>query len=78
MVPGAGIEPARPLSRKILSLVCLPIPPPGLRESLFIVGIGTYLFDVITVEVAFKINATKVVEARVGIEPALTDLQSAA
>ena len=30
MVPGAGIEPARPLSRKILSLVCLPISPPGL------------------------------------------------
>ncbi len=31
MVPGAGIEPARPLSRKILSLVCLPISPPGHR-----------------------------------------------
>ncbi len=29
MVPGAGIEPARLLSRKILSLVCLPISPPG-------------------------------------------------
>ena len=42
MVPGAGIEPARPLSRKILSLVCLPIPPPGLRDSFFIVSIGTY------------------------------------
>jgi hypothetical protein len=33
MVPGAGIEPARPLSRKILSLVCLPISPPGHRED---------------------------------------------
>ena len=30
MVPGAGLEPARPLSREILSLLCLPIPPPGL------------------------------------------------
>ena len=29
MVPGAGIEPARPLSRGILSPLCLPIPPPG-------------------------------------------------
>ncbi len=58
MVPGAGIEPARPLSRKILSLVCLPIPPPGLRESFFIVGIGTYC-NAITIEATFKINATK-------------------
>ena len=30
MVPGAGLEPARSNERKILSLVCLPIPPPGL------------------------------------------------
>ena len=29
LVPGAGIEPARPWSRKILSLVCLPISPSG-------------------------------------------------
>ena len=29
MVPGAGLEPARPLSRGILSPLCLPIPPPG-------------------------------------------------
>ena len=29
MVPGAGIEPARPLSRGILSPLCLPISPPG-------------------------------------------------
>ncbi len=33
MVPGAGIEPARPLGREILSLLCLPIPPPGHRGS---------------------------------------------
>ena len=28
-VPGAGLEPARPNGHKILSLACLPIPPPG-------------------------------------------------
>ena len=31
MVPGAGIEPARPFrKREILSLLCLPISPSGL------------------------------------------------
>ena len=34
MVPGAGIEPARPLSRGILSPLCLPISPPGQRLKL--------------------------------------------
>ncbi len=29
MVPGAGLEPARPLSRGILNPLCLPISPPG-------------------------------------------------
>ena len=28
-LPGAGVEPARPYGHKILSLACLPIPPPG-------------------------------------------------
>ena len=28
MVPRAGLEPARPEGLEILSLVCLPIPPP--------------------------------------------------
>jgi len=32
-VPGAGIEPARPCEREILSLLCLPISPPGQRGS---------------------------------------------
>ena len=32
MVPRAGIEPARPLSRRILSPLRLPIPPPRLSE----------------------------------------------
>ncbi len=31
MVPGAGLEPAQPEGREILSLLCLPIPPPGHR-----------------------------------------------
>jgi hypothetical protein len=29
MVPGTGIEPVQLLSREILSLLCLPISPPG-------------------------------------------------
>ena len=29
MVPGAGLEPARPCGQEILSLSCIPIPPPG-------------------------------------------------
>ena len=29
LVPGAGIEPALPDGNKILSLACLPVPPPG-------------------------------------------------
>ncbi len=33
MVPGAGIEPARPCDREILSLLCLPISPPGRMEA---------------------------------------------
>ncbi len=52
MVPGTGIEPVRYFYRKILSLVCLPISPPGLDFT--------------------------EMEAGVGIEPAYTELQSAA
>jgi hypothetical protein len=29
MVPGAGLEPARPYERGILNPLCLPISPPG-------------------------------------------------
>ena len=32
MVPAAGLEPARLLSRGILSPLCLPIPPSGLSD----------------------------------------------
>ena len=30
LVPGAGLEPARPFGQRILSPLRLPIPPPGL------------------------------------------------
>ena len=33
MVRGAGLEPARPIGQEILSLSCLPIPPPALMEA---------------------------------------------
>ena len=32
LVPGAGVEPAHPYEREILSLLCLPISPPGRME----------------------------------------------
>ena len=31
LVPGAGLEPARPFGRRILNPLRLPIPPPGRR-----------------------------------------------
>ncbi len=34
MVPGAGLEPARPYERGILNPLCLPISPPGQRGVL--------------------------------------------
>ncbi len=33
MVPGAGVEPAQPQSRGILSPLCLPISPPGQQAA---------------------------------------------
>jgi len=33
LVPGAGLEPARPYRHRILSPACLPIPPPGQVEK---------------------------------------------
>ena len=33
-VPGTGIEPAHPCERQILSLLRLPIPPPGQRGAM--------------------------------------------
>ena len=43
MVPGIGLEPIRSCDREILSLLCLPIPPPGHRAIFFRVGIGDLL-----------------------------------
>ena len=40
MVPGAGIEPARPQSRRILSPLRLPVPPPG--QGQVILGCDTH------------------------------------
>ena len=34
-VPGAGLEPARPIEQQILSLQCLPIPPPRQLKLMF-------------------------------------------
>ncbi len=36
VVPGAGIEPAQPQGREILSLLCLPIPPSGRCDQLYL------------------------------------------
>ena len=33
LVPGAGVEPAHAYAREILSLLCLPISPPGQIEG---------------------------------------------
>ncbi len=35
MVPGAGLEPARPYERGILNPLCLPISPPGHRGDTY-------------------------------------------
>ena len=43
MVPGAGIEPARPLSRGILSPLRLPISPPGLTTGWALIGSSAYI-----------------------------------
>ena len=67
MVPRAGIEPARYFYRGILSPLRLPISPPGLYE---VVLLQLLLFS--------KATEWQNLEAEVGIEPALTDLQSAA
>ena len=62
MVPGAGLEPARPYERGILNPLCLPISPPGQRG---------YLQE-------YKLVLIRYLEAEPGVEPRYTDLQSAA
>lgn len=91
MVPGAGLEPARYYYRQILSLLCLPIPPPGQKQlcilhvahqSLATISNIAAAVSMVVVEVGASIavntNADTGAEAEVGIEPAYTDLQSAA
>ena len=66
LVPGAGLEPARPCGQRILSPLRLPIPPPGCgagRPSQHSNGAG---------------GSGGKMEAGVGIEPAYTALQAAA
>ena len=68
MVPGAGLEPARSCLRGILNPLCLPIPPPGPTNWFFIISIKVNLIKFVLL----------ILEAEAGIEPAYTDLQSAA
>lgn len=63
MVPGAGLEPARSCDREILSLLCLPIPPPGPIRKFFIVGIGT-LLDQLQREISLNVEAVRIVTQR--------------
>ncbi len=67
MVPRAGLEPAQRERRGILNPLCLPIPPPG-HTNILCDGDTILVF-----------NSTLIsVEARPGVEPRSTDLQSAA
>jgi hypothetical protein len=63
MVPGTGLEPVQPCGRGILSPLCLPISPPGQKEASRYTEVST---------------TGRKMEARVGIEPAYAELQSAA
>ena len=69
LVPGAGIEPARPWGRGILSPLRLPISPPGLRSNSMVWrDFTTFLVSGILL----------LMEARAGIEPASKALQASA
>ena len=63
MVPEARLELARCYQRGILNPLCLPIPPLG--QTLYI-NDGNHVINVL------------IMEARPGVEPRSTDLQSAA
>ena len=43
MVPGAGLEPARPFERGILNPLCLPISPPG--QTTFLVKRVSHMME---------------------------------
>ena len=61
-MPRAGLEPARLFSRQILSLMCLPIPPPRQRTGFdlhrsgnyaqFVTGAGTPMIDLDSIHVS--------------------------
>ncbi len=69
MVPGAGVEPARPLSRGILSPLRLPVSPPGLHRD----GLWCHFNEIDNIKTLLII-----LEAEGGIEPPSTALQAAA
>ena len=100
-MPGAGIEPAHHYWREILSLLCLPISPSGLRLAIipapelkkgkvpghlpfFVCGAGEesrtldlYLGKVSLYQLSYS-RVKLLLEARAGVEPTYTDLQSGA
>ena len=53
-VPGTGIEPAHPCERQILSLLRLPIPPPGPEKKKLPLGLQYYGFPANCWRIVFK------------------------
>ena len=80
LVPGAGIEPARYFYRGILSPLRLPISPPGhVKSAGTLTGNREYKTEAGESQAEqVKYSQPWVMEAGVGIEPAYTELQSAA
>ena len=80
MVPRAGIEPARYFYRGILSPLRLPISPPGqfLQQEEGSIKAKWIIAKIIESILIIVIGAEEKMEAGVGIEPAYTELQSAA
>ena len=82
MVPGAGIEPARCFHRGILSPLRLPISPPGQFKkgamSILLICFTAFFLYAIAISLDPSLRDCFEMEAGVGIEPALTELQSAA
>ena len=73
MVPGAGVEPAWPRGRGILSPLRLPVSPPGrVRPG---DQRATKAIELACAQATMRIES---MEAWVGIEPAYTALQAAA
>ena len=79
-MPEAGIEPARYFYRGILSPLRLPISPPGqcLQQEEDSIKANWIITEIIESIFIIVIGAEQKMEAGVGIEPAYTELQSAA